>query len=129
MRTKADINITPLIDVLLVLIVIFMVITPLTPQGLAVSVPQDAPPREESPVKNEDKLVLSLDREGKIRLNQEPLEVSSLSPRLKEIFSTRSDRTIYVQADRDLLFNDIAWLIDIVRGAGATRVGLITRNR
>ena len=129
MRTKADINITPLIDVLLVLIVIFMVITPLTPHGLAVSVPQDAPPREESPVKNEDKLVLSLDREGKIRLNQEPLEVASLSPRLKEIFSTRSDRTIFVQADRDLLFNDIAWLIDVVRGAGAARVGLITRNR
>ena len=128
MRTKADINITPLIDVLLVLIVIFMVITPLTPHGLAVSVPQDAP-REESPVKNEDKLVLSLDREGKIRLNQEPLEVASLSPRLKEILSTRSDRTIFVQADRDLLFNDIAWLIDVVRGAGAARVGLITRNR
>ena len=129
MRTKADINITPLIDVLLVLIVIFMVITPLTPQGLAVSVPREAAPQEKSRVKNEDKLVVSLDREDKILLNQEPLEVASLSPRLKEIFSTRSDRTIFVQADRDLLFNDFAWLIDVVRRAGAARVGLITRNR
>jgi len=125
MRTKADINITPLIDVLLVLIVIFMVITPLTPQGLEVSVPRDAAPGEASKAQNDEKLVLRLDRDGRVHLNQETLDAASLFARLREVFSTRGDRTIFVQASQDLLFNDIAQLIDVARGAGANRVGLL----
>jgi biopolymer transport protein TolR len=122
---RSDINVTPFIDILLVLLVIFMTITPLTPTGIKAAIPQAPPPgpRSQEP---EKVLVLSLDASGAIRINQEQIEPSRLIERLQEIFKTRSDRTIFVQADRELLFNDVAQLIDSAKGAGAVRVGLMT---
>ena len=125
-RAKSEINITPLIDVLLVLIVIFMVIAPMTPKGLPASVPQLGQPDKAT----EDRtLVLSLDRDGAIRLNQEPLEFASVLARLRDVFSTRADRTIFIQADDEVLFNEVAQVIDTAKSAGADRVGLMTATR
>jgi len=124
---KSQINITPLIDVLLVLIVIFMVIAPSTPKGLDTRVPQPAPAQAPQEPRMPDRnLILSLDQNGVIRLNQEMLDLLSLAPRLQEIFSTRADRTIFVQADDEVLFNDVAQIIDTARGAGASPVGLMS---
>jgi len=125
MRIKSDINITPLIDVLLVLLVIFMVITPQTPQGLDALLPHETHPQERQQ-RPENNLILSLDQNGGIHLNQETLDLASLLPRLREIFSTRADRTLFVQADDEILFNDVARLIDTAHGAGASRIGLMT---
>ena len=103
---KSEINVTPFIDILLVLLVIFMTITPQIPTGIKASVPQPPPPGERQEA-SEKTLVLSLDRSGVIRLNQEEVESSRLIERLEDILKTRSDRTMFVVANEELLFNDV----------------------
>ena len=123
-RPRADINVTPFIDILLVLLVIFMTISPNERTGLSAAIPQPHPPGPEQP--QETVIVLSMDRNGIIRINQDEVEPSSLIGRLQDIFKTRNDRTMFVQADDELLFNDVAQLVDAAKGAGVNRIGLMT---
>jgi len=101
-----------------------MTITPSTPAGLNTNVPQVPPPGPQTA--QGPPIVLSMDRGGNIRINQDEVELSRLIERLLEIFKTRSERTVFVQADEQLLFNDVARLIDAAKGAGVDRVGLMT---
>src|SRR3954451_47530 len=104
---KADINMTPMIDVLLVLIIIFMVITPLTPKGLEAIVPQPAQPNQKTDA-DQRTVVISVNKDKSMLINNESSDEAHLGSRLEEIFKTRAERVIFVKGDPDLEFQSVA---------------------
>ncbi len=122
----ANINMTPMIDVLLVLIIIFMVITPLTPKGLEALVPQPAPPNAPQNDADQRTVVVTIGKDKSLMINQESTDMAKLGPRLEEIFKTRAERVIFVKGDEDLEFQDVAKVIDAAKGVGIDKVGLMT---
>jgi biopolymer transport protein ExbD len=123
---KSDINMTPMIDVLLVLIIIFMVITPLTPKGLEALVPQPPPPGQKQTLSDQRTVVIVVDADHHYMINSEPTDEAHMGDRLTEIFKTRAERVVFVKGDSSLEYSWVAKAIDIAHGAGIDKVGLMT---
>ena len=119
----AQINVVPLVDVMLVLLVIFMVTAPIIQQGISVDLPQ----AKAGPLEGEDQqFVITVEKNGKISLNDEPITIDALPAKLEAIVRVRPDRGIYLRADRTVPYGEVVQVMAAVRGAGVQNLGMVT---
>ncbi|HUL34509.1 MAG TPA: biopolymer transporter ExbD [Candidatus Eisenbacteria bacterium] len=124
--SMASPNVVPLIDILLVLIIIFMVITPLTPKGLDTLVPQPSPNQQQNQELENKTVVVQVLKDNKLKINNEDTTWDGLGPRIEEVFKDRAEKVAFIKGDNDVLFQQVARAIDIMHNAGIDKVGLIT---
>ena len=120
----AEMNVTPLIDVLLVLIIIFMVITPTKSLGLRTSVPEQA--KDEAQAEAAHPVVVTVREDGMAALNQEVMGLAALRARLEELYQKAATRVIFVRGDKDIEFGRVAEVIALAKDVGVSQVGLMT---
>jgi biopolymer transport protein TolR len=116
-------NVTPMIDVLLVLLIIFMMIIPLSRKAIDIQLPDPTPPTSPPP-KNPDQIVLTVDPGDQFAINKQPVAKDQLAAKLHEVFDPRPDKIIFIKGDSAVKYQDMIWTMDQARGAGVKVIGL-----
>lgn len=122
----SDINVTPMVDIMLVLLIIFMVITPMLQKGVSVDMARATNPREMREADQDDAVVVAVTRDGKIYLGSDQLLVDRLSERIQDLLAAKVDKTVYVKSDRRAKYGGVVDVVDTVRSAGVDTLGLLT---
>jgi len=124
----SDINVTPLVDVMLVLLIIFMVITPMLQKGVSVDMARVNNPRSMQAADKEDATVLAITRDGKIYLGSDAIALDKITAKVKDRVSDKLDKTVYIKSDARAKYGDVVSVVDAVRAAGVDAIGLLAEK-
>lgn len=124
----ADINVTPMVDIMLVLLIIFMVITPMLQKGVSVDMAKAANPRSMNDAEKDDAVLLAVTRDGKIFLGTTPVALGEVTVKVKDMISGKLDKTVYIKSDARAKYGDVVKVVDNVRAAGVDSLGLLTEK-
>ena len=125
----SDINVTPMVDVMLVLLIIFMVITPMLQKGVSVDMAKATNTRDMQDADKEDAVVLAVTRDGKIYLGSDHIAPDQITTKVKDRIANKLDKTVYVKSDRGAKYGVVVAVVDNVRAAGVDSLGLLTEKR
>jgi|SRR5688572_12564082 len=127
-EVTAEINVTPMADVMLVLLIIFMVVTPMLQKGVNVDMAKTHNPSEMTEADKEDSVLIAVARDGKFYLNQDRINIDDLTARVTDLLADRLDKTIFVKGDFRAKYGDVVQVVDNLRAAGVDQIGLLTEK-
>jgi biopolymer transport protein ExbD/biopolymer transport protein TolR len=128
-KVNSDINVTPMVDVMLVLLIIFMVVTPMLQKGVSVDLAKVNNPTAMQDADKEDALVIAVMRDGKVYFGNDQIVPDQLTNKVKDKLANRVDKRVYVRADARAKFGSVVEVVDNVRAAGVDDLGLLTDQR
>jgi biopolymer transport protein TolR len=128
-KINSNINVTPMVDVMLVLLIIFMVVTPMLQHGMNVNLAQTNNPREMTDADKEDAILIAVMSDGKVFLGTEQIAADQLSAKVRDKLANRTDKRVYIKSDARARYGAVVDVVDNVRSAGVDQVGLLTEQR
>jgi biopolymer transport protein ExbD/biopolymer transport protein TolR len=128
-KVNSDINVTPMVDVMLVLLIIFMVVTPMLQHGVTVDMAKVNNPEQMPDADKEDALLVAVMRDGKVFFGTDPIKVDDLTDKIKDRLANRTDKRVFIKADARAKFGSVVEVVDNVRSAGVDQLGLLTDQK
>jgi biopolymer transport protein ExbD len=126
--TVSEINVTPMVDIMLVLLIIFMVITPMLQKGTSVDMAKAQNPREMADAEKEDAVLIAITRDGKTFISNAAVTQDEITVKVRDMISGKIDKTVYIKSDARAKYGDVVKRVDKVRAAGVVSLGLLTEK-